>query len=358
LVDSAKQPMQAAPLSVLRSVITQGHQQKLAIAFTHFDQLNGDDLPDFAAKRDHVMASVNNGLASLGKDRQDEDALGSTVLRGIERDLRNRCFFLDLDKRREREDEFDREAQLKKLLQFCQRNIEKPTSQAMPVYALSDLVSVLQQATPQFHALWEKRLKPQSSGGVHQRTLWAFNQRIAGQTVIEYQDLKPVAELEKYLTEAISRFLSQPRWDCEPGHSISDEEKDTIIDAIRQAVAVAVKEVAKPRLIDQPLSSWQTAARFSGTGSTARRAREIQGIYQTAVPAIQNVLEPVSSAFLQELQQKLYRAIRKGGGKLPGYMPFPIPTLEELERAYREANREVDPVWDGVVADGLADEAW
>ena len=41
LVDNAKQPMQAAPLSVLRSVATSGHSEKLAVAFTHFDQIKG-----------------------------------------------------------------------------------------------------------------------------------------------------------------------------------------------------------------------------------------------------------------------------------------------------------------------------
>ena len=55
LVDNAEQPMQAAPLSVLRSVATSGHQEKLAIAFTHFDSVKGDNLPGFAAKRDHVL---------------------------------------------------------------------------------------------------------------------------------------------------------------------------------------------------------------------------------------------------------------------------------------------------------------
>ena len=65
LVDSAQQPMLAAPLSVVRAVAASGHQQKLAIAFTHFDQVKGVNLPSFASKRAHVMASVTNGLTNL-----------------------------------------------------------------------------------------------------------------------------------------------------------------------------------------------------------------------------------------------------------------------------------------------------
>jgi len=44
LVDNAQQPMQAAPLSVLRAVASSGHDAKLAIAFTHFDQIKGQSL--------------------------------------------------------------------------------------------------------------------------------------------------------------------------------------------------------------------------------------------------------------------------------------------------------------------------
>ncbi|GAB1542075.1 hypothetical protein NUACC21_47490 [Scytonema sp. NUACC21] len=31
---------------------------------------------------------------------------------------------------------------------------------------------------------------------------------------------------------------------------------------------------------------------------------------------------------------------------------------QELEKAYREANQEIDETWDTVVADGLTDETW
>ena len=31
---------------------------------------------------------------------------------------------------------------------------------------------------------------------------------------------------------------------------------------------------------------------------------------------------------------------------------------QELEKAYREANQEVDPDWELTVADGLVDETW
>jgi len=88
LVDNAQQPMQAAPLAVLRAVTSSGHNEKLAIAFTHFDQIKGQNLPTFPEKRTHVMASVLNALASL------RDVLGVSVVNMIERSIDKRCFML------------------------------------------------------------------------------------------------------------------------------------------------------------------------------------------------------------------------------------------------------------------------
>src|SRR5260370_4496731 len=49
LVDSASQPMQAAPGAVLRSIVSIGHVSKLMICFTHFDTVKVDNLPDQVA---------------------------------------------------------------------------------------------------------------------------------------------------------------------------------------------------------------------------------------------------------------------------------------------------------------------
>lgn len=88
LVNNAQQPMQAAPLSVLCSVATSGHSKKLAVAFTHFDQIKGPTLRTSADKRNHVMASVLNALFNL------RDALGASVIRSIEHDINKKCFIL------------------------------------------------------------------------------------------------------------------------------------------------------------------------------------------------------------------------------------------------------------------------
>ena len=51
LVDTAQSPLQAASLELLRAVGTGGHGHKLAIAFTHFDQVKGDNLTSYTQRR-------------------------------------------------------------------------------------------------------------------------------------------------------------------------------------------------------------------------------------------------------------------------------------------------------------------
>jgi hypothetical protein len=58
LVDNALQPMQAAPISVMRELVSSGNASKLLIAFTHFDSVTGDGLPTLSAKVQHVLGIV------------------------------------------------------------------------------------------------------------------------------------------------------------------------------------------------------------------------------------------------------------------------------------------------------------
>ena len=51
LVYSATQPMQASPLAAIHEVVATGSACKLNIAFTHFDEVKGDYLPDASWRR-------------------------------------------------------------------------------------------------------------------------------------------------------------------------------------------------------------------------------------------------------------------------------------------------------------------
>ena len=69
-----------------RVIAASGNYDKLAVAFTHFDLVKGHNLPTPEAKRDHVLASVRNGLVAL------RGSLGTLAASALERSLIPRCF--------------------------------------------------------------------------------------------------------------------------------------------------------------------------------------------------------------------------------------------------------------------------
>ena len=316
LVDNAKQPMQAAPLSVIRSVAASGYQKKLAIAFTHFDQVKGANLPGSTEKRSHVLASLVNGLNSLS------DALGNKTVRAIERNLDQRCFMIGgLDrsleaavgkKRQTNRDELER------LLDFCQDAIEEGLHvEARPIYDPAFLMYALQAATNDFRQRWDALLGLGKLDGVskeHWGRIWALNRRMADQLDIEYDTLRPVADLLARLNEGTTTFLSKPAdWTKPPKN---DEEEDTVIDAIKQSVDIELRRLAKSRIANNPLKRWQAAFCHSGRGSTSKRAQDIQMLYSIAAPKLGSVMTEVAREFLNEVRQIVYTAIDENGGKI------------------------------------------
>ena len=88
LVDNAVQPMQAAPVAAMKEMITSGSASRLLLVFTHFDEVKGDNLPNAVAKEQHVLASAENVLASIGEE------LGPFAERALRCRLKEACFFV------------------------------------------------------------------------------------------------------------------------------------------------------------------------------------------------------------------------------------------------------------------------
>lgn len=319
LVDNAQQPMQAAPLSVLRAIASSGHHEKLAIAFTHFDQIKGQSLPTFADKRAHVMASVLNAFANL------RDVLGAPIVKAMEHDIDHRCFMLggvdrQLGKLPPRAADYMRD-QLFELVDFFERAILPPAPpEARPVYDPTGISFAVREAVSKFQGPWLARLGLGTYEGVskeHWTRVKALNRRIAGELDVEYDSLRPVADLVARFTESISRFLDEPlEWTRPP---TDDQEEQAAIDRVRRSVSAALHELAVKRLVEEHLSEWRTAydsPHYQGAGSTFRRARTIHGIYDTAAPLPDAVMPPPSKEFLNEIRRLVVSAIEACGGQV------------------------------------------
>jgi len=319
LVDNAQQPMQAAPLSVLRAVASSGHHRKLAVAFTHFDQIKGQNFQKFSDKRAHVMASVLNALSSL------REVLGVVVINAIEHGIDSRCFMLggvdrQLAKLPTRAAEYMK-GQFSELVAFCQKAIlPPPPAVARPVYDPTGIGFAVQDAVTKFQGPWQARLGMGTYEGFrkeHWTRIKALNRRIAGELDDEYDSLRPIADLATQLRESISRFLNNPiSWTREPA---SEEEVQAAVDPIRQLIEVQFRDLAVKRLIEEHLADWRAAydgPASRGTGSTLRRANTIQSIYEAAAPIPDAVMTASSVEFLAEIRQVVTSAIEASGGEV------------------------------------------
>ena len=313
VVDNAAQPMQAAPLSVLRSVGTSGHADKLAVAFTHFDAVKGDNLPGFAAKRDHVLGAVKVALASL------RDAIGDVVVGGLERRLDERCFMLGWLDRPADQIPGGARRQLAELMGFFESVIApEPPPRARPLYDPAGLAFAVQSAACEFHSLWDARLGYRRRDGVSKEH-WARVKALTRRVTLrmdnyEYKHLMPVAELIGRLSEATSRFLDAPaKWEPVAG---DQDEAAAAIARIRAEVYTALHSFAMERIVEQRLAEWAEAYAHAGRGSSYVRARGLREIYGDAAPVPGIELSEVASAFLAEVRKLVVGAIREGSGDL------------------------------------------
>ena len=132
----------------LCELVATGNGRKLILAFTHFDEVKGDNLPGTAEKAQHVLASAENVLVAFGED------LGPYAERILRKRLEAARFFLaDLQEPLSESTGAGRRTvdQLRKLLKAIDQVIERlqPT-EARPVYERMNLVLPIHSAAGAF----------------------------------------------------------------------------------------------------------------------------------------------------------------------------------------------------------------
>ena len=313
LVDNAQSPLQAAPLELIRSVGSSGHGHKLAVAFTHFDQVKGDNLRGYGERRSHVRESIRNAIPSL------RETLGAAVTEILASQLNGNDFYLGgLDMPAAslpRNSIID----MKKLLDRMKDAAKPPEPiELAPIYDISGLAFALRDAADEFKNPWRGRLGLGYHEGFpkeHWTRIKALCRRIANLWANEYSDLRPVADMIRELQGCISLWLDEPKgWTREPE---DERESYAAIDSIRQRVFSRVHALADRRLIDAHTPEWQTAFEFRGTGSTFERARVMGGIYDDAAPHISyRNQDPRTLEFLDEIESIVREAVEEAGGSV------------------------------------------
>ena len=312
LVDNAQQPIQAAAQAVLRAAASSGHYGKLAIAFTHFDQVKGANLPTAADKKNHVLASVNNYLLRL------KEALSAAVVNSMGKALESQCFMLGGLNMTGTKLPKAIKAELNRLFAFFGKSIEAaPLPETHPIYDLAGIGFAVQRATDVFQRVWSARLSLAYISGIssdHWTRVKALTRRIASEMDVEYDTLQPVADLVGRMADEVSNYLDNPlKWTRAP---LSEEEAQEAISAVRRKVYAALHDLVSRRIIDDHLNDWRSAWDRSGKGSTTRRATDIRSIYESAAPIPGTVNTSASLALLTEMRTIVGNAIQESGGQL------------------------------------------
>lgn len=311
LVDNAQQPMQAAPLALLRTVGSSGFSKKLAVAFTHFDQVKGANLSSFDQKKDHVTASIKNAVSSI------RDGVGPGIAGALDRQIEKTSVFLGgLDRSTDRiPPGFIKE--LLRLLQIMHEAIAPSAAVTVaPVYQFKGLEIAMRDAIDAFRNPWRGRLGLGYYDGIskeHWTRVKALSRRLAGGGD-EYSNLRPVADLLACLQEEAAKWLDRPaEWNGAPA---TDEEREAALDPIRQIVFSKLYDLVSTRLRDDQLAKWRQAYQFSGKGSASLRADLINDIHHDAAPHMSAAMTQDARDFLDKLYTILHDAIKDSGGAI------------------------------------------
>lgn len=312
LVDSATQPMLAGAQAVLRSVGASGHDSKLAIVFTHFDHVKGDNLPNKAAKMNHIQASLDNAIQGI------DAVLGPGAARNLKRHLEGRVFFLaGIDRVLHKNARFTR-SQLGRLVAMLSAAAapSKPV-EAVPIYDTGNLVLAVHIATQQYHEAWAARLGLAFKVGVqpeHWTRIKALSRRFAEQWADEYDNLRPVADVIRLLQEQLAVFIATPR-NWEPPAPPEDIQ-EAAVDRVAREVYSRLHEMVSNRLLIEPLKDWVRAYTRRGTGSGRARAQDIEYIYDVAVPVPGTTPARESNEFLDVVRKLFREAALAAGAKI------------------------------------------
>ena len=316
LVDNATQPMQAAPLAAIRELVATGNGRKLILAFTHFDEVKGDNLPSTNEKAQHVLASAENVLAAFGEE------LGPYAERILRKRLEAARFFLaDLQEPLSENTGAGRRTvhQLRRLLKAIDQVIKRPQpTKACPVYDRMNLVLAIRSAARSFQEAWRPWLGLESRPGFTKepwQRVKALNRRLAAMGKDEYDNLRPVADLRQELRDRIYVFIQSPlHWE---GAGPSEEERQIKYDAFADSLGGRLLALSTRRVWRERIQVWERAYRESGRGSTFVRARIIANdIYEPAAPVPDVTPSPDRNQFLREVVAEVEAAAQEVEARL------------------------------------------
>ena len=280
LVDNAQQPMQAASTAVIRNLITTGYGSKLVVCFTHFDLVKGDNFHSSSDKEYHVKGSMINTFNLLNSEIKNISDFINIFIED------NAFFLANLHKNLNKNKNIYTINQLNKLVIKLSTSIEYiPFSMLTPTFKKSQIMTGLNDALKKFGQRWLTIL----GFGFHEEVrkehwtrIKALNKRIAYRIANEYNNLQPIPELRRYITESVYNALSsaETEWD---NPFASFEDKDYKQNIILQKIQENLYNILNNNLIEINIFKWKEANDKEGKNSTVIRAYIISELIKSSI---------------------------------------------------------------------------
>lgn len=308
LVDNAQQPMLSAPQELVKAAGSTGYASKLAFAFTHFENVTGDDLYTIEDREDRVRNPGRDAVETM------RSIVGDDVAEDLLDRVEDHTFFLEnMDKPTSQLPSYSI-GEMRRLLDMVEEAAH-PEAKATARIRLSsrDLDMAINDAVARFHEPWQGWLHGRHPD--YSKEHWTRVKALALRLTIGlngYDTLRPVDDLRSRLQDGVSRWLNRQASAIDD--DATQEERLAALTVIRQQVYTPLQSMAEQKIARRSLSDWERAYAHRGPGSSYRRADEIEAIYRRAAPAIGFD----KSADAQELLNLVYAAIQAAAEEVDG----------------------------------------
>jgi hypothetical protein len=270
LVDRAVPAMTGDAPILLENLIVRGHQDRLALVFTHFENVAAPDL-NMEGRKEKVLEGLSSAvqaIVSLPK--------GQRVL--LEQTAEQKAYFLARLDRPEITLKFT-QSEMRRLREHFDRSIdERELPEFKPLYNEYSFANVLNREIQSYRRDWSAPELASYQWKIMQAlTNWIGHAYSDG---YPKQNLYPGQDLSRRLVAAISAELEAPtKW---IPYKPTQDEESRILNAIRAAIGDRIDRFCRNILVHDPRGAfWLPAYEdIYGPGTQVRRARAIARILE------------------------------------------------------------------------------
>jgi hypothetical protein len=271
LVDRAMPAMIGDAPILLEDLIVRGYQDRLALVFTHFENVAAPDL-DTAGRKAKVLEGLSNAIQRIASLPKAQRVL-------LERTVEEKAYFLA------RLDKLDvtlksTQAEMKHLCNHFNRSVgELEIPKFRPQYNEYQIANVLSREILAYRKDWSAS----ELASYHWKIIRALTNWIGHAYSDGYpkRNLYPGQDLSRRLVSAISIELESPiDWDpYKPG---SGDEESRILNAIRTEAGDRIDAYCRDVLVRDPRGGFWLPAyeNIYGSGTQVRRARAVARILE------------------------------------------------------------------------------